>query len=168
MGAATAAIVGLGLITAGAQLGQGEAAAREAKYEGEYNATVYEQQAGMIDEQKKLEASQYDRAIRRARSTAISRTAGAGLELGGSPVAVMIDTETQLLLDQAIGQYNLEVRKTGALSSARYSRYSGKQGARAAKAAGYSNAFSTMLSTGFTAYSMNLPTPSPATRGVKP
>lgn len=167
MGAATAAIIGLGLIAGGAALGKGEAGARHARYEGDYNAIVYDQQAVMIDASKKLEASQYDRAIRRARSTAISRTAGAGLELGGSPIAVMIDTETQMLLDKSIGQYNLEARKIGAISSARYSRYTGKQGARASMAAGYTNAFTTLAQTGFTAYSMNMPASSPAKKGRK-
>ena len=157
MGLATAALVTLGTVSAGLQLASGFAASREAKYAGEYNAKIYEQQAGMIEEQKGLEAYQYNRTIRKMRGTAIARTAKSGLLLSGSPLNVMIDTETQLLLDKSIGQYNLEVQKRRALSGAQYYRYTGQQASKAALFGGYTNAFTTLLSTGFTAGMMNMP-----------
>ena len=158
MGLATAAIVGLGVTSAGLQIASGYAVRKRAKYEGEYSAQVYEQQAGMIESQKQLEAYQYNRAIARMRGKGIARTAKAGLLLSGSPMAVMIDTETQMLLDKSIGQYNLEVKKRYALSGARYSRYTGRETGRAAVFGGYTNAFTTLLSTGFSAAMMNMPT----------
>lgn len=147
MGAVTTAIVGLGVLAAGAQIVSGIATSKEIETQSEYNAKVYEQQAGMIEAQKGLEAYQYDRAVRKMRGTAVARTAKAGLELSGSPLAVMIDTETQMLLDKSIGQYNLEVRKRYALSGAAEYRRQGVTGAQAAVFAGYTGAFTTLLST---------------------
>lgn len=149
MGFATAAMVGLGFLQAGTSLMGGITRSREIEAQAEYNAKVYEQQAKMIDEQKKLEAYQYDRRIRRARGTNVARVAKAGLMLSGSPLAVMIDTETQMLLDKAIGQYNLEVEKRYTLSAAEESRRRGDVASRTAFWGGYTNAFTSMLTTGY-------------------
>lgn len=159
MGLATAAIVGLGTATAtaGMQIAQGYSQAKEINRQGEYNAQVYEQQAGMIGEQARLEGLQYDRARARTASVGIVRTAGAGLLMSGSPAAVMVDTETQMLLDKSIGQYNFEVQKRYALSGANYYRTTAREQANASIFGRYSNAFSTALNTGFSAGLMNMP-----------
>jgi ribosomal protein L13E len=157
MGTVTTALVGLGVLQAGAQIYSGIAASREAKTQGEYNAQIYEQQAGMIEAQQGLEGYQYDRAIRKTRGTTIARTAKAGLLFSGSPVAVMVDTETQLLLDKAIGQYNLEVKKRYTQSGAAEYRRRGAIEARTALLAGYTNAFTSLLQTASLA-SSRLPT----------
>ena len=159
MGLATAAIIGLGVTQAGMQIASGISASKQAKYEGEYNASIYEQQAGMIEEQKKLEAYQYNRGIARVKGTTVARTAKSGLLMGGSPLSIMIDTETQMLLDKSVGEYNLEVQKRYVQSGARYYRYAGKEASNAALWGGYTNAFSTLLSTGFSAGMMNMPGP---------
>ena len=148
MGAATSAVLLIaGAVTAGMQVASGTAKSREIKEQSAYNAAIYEQQAAMIEAQKGVESSQYDRAIRRMRSTAISRTAKSGLMLGGSPIVAMIDAETQMRFDQAIGQYNLDVRKNRALSGATETLRRGKAGSRTALMTGYTNAFTTLLTT---------------------
>ena len=157
MGAATsAALLVLAAVQAGTQLYSGYVEGKEIKTQAEYNALIYEQQAKMIGGQKKLEAYQYDKAISRMRGTTTARIAKSGLLMSGSPLAVMIDTETQMLLDKSIGQYNLEVQKRYALSGAAEYRRTGKISARTAKMAGYTNAFTTLLQAGASA-SMRTP-----------
>ncbi len=94
--------------------------------EAKYNASVLYQQAGMIDEQKKLQAYQDDRAIRKVMGQTVAATASKGLQMSGSPIAIMIDTRTQLEMDKAIGQYNLEVQKYGVIASAEAEKRRGK------------------------------------------
>jgi len=143
MGLFTTLAIGLGVASAGQSIAGGIAANKEAKY----NASVMEQQAGMIDAQKGLEGYQYDRAKNQLFGKGVARTAKAGFELSGSPMAVMIDSLTQLEMDKSVGQYNLEVQKRFALSSADQYRRRGKT----ALASGYANAFSSILKAGFDA-----------------
>jgi hypothetical protein len=151
------AALALGATQAGLQIASGISASKQAKYEGEYNASIYEQQAKMIEEQKGLESYQYSRGIARMKGMTIARTAKSGLMMGGSPLAIMIDNETQMQLDKSVGQYNLNVQKQYALSGARYYRYSGNEASKAALFSGYTNAFSTLLSTGFNSSMMSMP-----------
>lgn len=117
--------------------------------EAKYNAGLYQQQAGVIDTQKAIEAGQYERAKRQLAGTTIARTAKSGLMFSGSPAAVMVDSLTQLEMDKQVGQYNLEVQKRYALAGAEtYNRR-----ASTLKTQGYMNAFSTLLKGGFD-YSM--------------
>lgn len=130
------------IASAASSISQGYAASREAKY----NAQIYERQAGMIDEQKKIEAGRYDRLKRKVTGQVVARTASSGLQLGGSPLQVMIDNLTQIEMDKMIGQYNLDVKKYGALSQAEL--YKSKS--KTAMASGFSNAFSSALMGGYT------------------
>jgi len=123
MGAMTSVMVGLGAVSAVQQVMGGFAAGEEADYnaaqtlsESRYNASILEQQAGMIEDQKNLKLAQDKRVIRFTMGKTVSMTAGKGIELSGSPMAIMIDTQTQMEMDMAIGQYNLEVQKYGVLS----------------------------------------------------
>ena len=114
MGLLTAAIAALGIMQAGQSIAGGIAQSTEAKY----NAKIKEQQAQMIGAAQNVEAMQYNRQIGRAASTSIQRTAKSGLAMSGSPMAKLLDTQTQMEMDKAIGQYNLEVQKRFALSEA--------------------------------------------------
>lgn len=151
--AAVAATLGFGAMTAVTQIAAGRQESKAIKGAGEFNALVYEQQASMVQEQKKLEEYQYNRQISRMRGAVTARTAGAGLNLSGSPLAILIDNETQMKFDQAIGQYNLEVQRKFALSGAVYQRTTADEQARLARFKGYTNAFSTILGAGASAYS---------------
>lgn len=147
MGLPAIAVVAAGAISTGMQLKAGREQARAIKQQGEYNAQVYEQQAGMIQEQKKLQEYQSIRARARMRGAGVARTAGAGFEFGGSPLALAIDNETQMLLDQAVGDYNYDVQTNYARSAATASRANAFQQAKLARSTSYSNAFSTALMT---------------------
>lgn len=136
----TGLMAGMAVGQAGLSIAGGYAQKREA----EYNAALLRQQAGMVGEQQKLEAMRYDRAIRRAEGQTVARTAASGLELSGSPMAIMIDTITQMELDKAIGQYNLEVQKTYIHGQARQTQMAGRRAVQA----GYTGAFSSLLQGG--------------------
>jgi hypothetical protein len=103
---------------AGMQVATSIAGGIAQKRESDFNASILHQQAGMIEEQKKLQAMQDDRTIRAMMGRTVAATAGKGIEMSGSPIAIMIDTRTQLEFDKAIGQYNLEMQKFGIMASA--------------------------------------------------
>ena len=156
MGLETALIatVGLGAFTAVSQAEAGKKQGRALQQQGAYNAQVYEQQAQMVLNQKKITEAQYLRNRRRASGSIVAGAAGKGLKLSGSPLAVLADVETQLGFDKAIEDYNLDVSRNRALSGASYQRETGRQQAALARSQGYSNAFSTILNTGFMAGSL--------------
>jgi len=129
-----------GIFQAGTQI----MAAGKASTEAKYNARIKEQQARMIEAQKGLEGYQYDRAMGRAGGTLRANVGASGITMSGSPMSALLDMMTQMELDKAIGQYNLEYQKRGALSEAQgYYRQ-----AKDLRFQGYTNAFSTLLSTG--------------------
>jgi hypothetical protein len=140
MGFSTA-LLALSSLQAVSQIGQGYVQKSEAKY----NATLLEGKASLIDVQKGIENRQYERLKARTLSTSLSRTAGAGIKPTGSAMAVMLDTQKQINLDQITGQFNLDQKKRYTLYEAGSYRRSGKQAVKS----GYMNAFSTMLSGGY-------------------
>lgn len=156
---ATIAMAGAGIFQATSQVMAGNAEAKNIQRQSEYNAQIYDQQGQMVLEKKKIQDYQFNREAARARGTIISRTAGKGFNLGGSPLAILIDNETQMQFDKAIGDYNLNIESNYAMSGATNTRETGRAQARLAKFTGYSNAFSTMLNTGAQVGMMNLSNP---------
>lgn len=150
--AALAGVIGLGALTATTQIAGGRAQAKSVRRQGEFNAQVFEQQASMIEAQKKVQETQDNRRLARLRGSIVAATAGKGLLLSGSPAALLVDAETQARYDQAIGQYNLEIEKRKALSGAEFSRFTGREQGRLSEFGGYTNAFSTALNTAGTAF----------------
>ena len=125
MGAMTAMMVGLGAVQAGTQIYGGfqqkkeaEANAKAIETQSAYNAGVYREQAGMIEQQKQLKAAQDDRAMRFAAGKHTAITSAKGLQFSGSALAVLNDTMTQMQMDKAITQYNYDMEKYGVLSQA--------------------------------------------------
>lgn len=133
-----AALFTLSAMQAVSQIGQGYAQKEEAKY----NATLLEGKAGLIDVQKGIENAQYERLKGQTMSKSIASVAKSGIMPTGSAAAVMLDTQTQLNIDQAIGQFNLEQQKRYTLNEAETVKRQGRQ----AVYSGYSNAFSSILS----------------------
>lgn len=127
------------------QIGQGYAQREESKL----NATLLEGKAGMIDVQKGIENTQYERLKARTAGQTVANIAASGVTMSGSPMAVYLDTMTQINIDQAIGQFNLEQQKRYTKSEADAYRRQGKSQV----SAGYTNAFSTMLQ-GASSYAM--------------
>lgn len=125
-------------VQAVSQIGQGRAQQAEANY----NASLLNDKAGMIDMQKGIEATQYERLKSQMAGKQMAAMGAAGVGPSGSPMAVMIETQKQINIDKAIGQYNLEREKFYTKSEAEAYK---RQGKRAATS-GYMNAFTTMLS----------------------
>ncbi len=158
------AMFAIAAFSAVSQVMAGQAANKQAKI----NASMYEQQAGFIDVQKELESkgfdiqkdielAKYTRAKAQMKSTVIAGTAKAGLDFGGSPMAVLVDNLTQMGIDEQItkynydmakisNEYNLEQKKIGMLSEASQLRFQGKT----ARNQAYSNAFSTLMKGAYT------------------
>ena len=116
---------------------QGQAAKREA----DLNAVMMEGKAGLIDVQKDIEKGQYTRMAAQAMGTGMANIAASGIEAKGSPMAVMLETQKQIELDKAIGQFNLEQQKRYTIAEANQIRRQGK----AAQTAGYTNALVSTL-----------------------
>src|SRR3990167_282872 len=153
-----AAIVGGAIIAGGAysaysQAKGGQQQAKSIERQAAFNAEVYEQQASMIQEKKKIQDTQYLRAASRMRGSITASAAGKGFLMSGSPLAILIDSESQLQFDKAIDDYNLDVERNFALSGATATRFAGQEQARLSRATGYSNAFSTLLNTAGTVFS---------------
>ena len=161
MGLMTTLLVGMGVAQAATQVMDGMAAKTEADYnasialsESRYNAAILHQKAGMIEDQKKLQAAQDNRAIRMVMGRTTAVTAAKGIQLSGSPMAIMIDTRTQLEMDKLIGQYNLDVQKYGVISQAESVTRAGqtraasyRRAGKTARTAGYVGALSTLYQT---------------------
>lgn len=143
-----AATLVMGALQANQQQKAGQLQAASLAKQGEYNAQVYEQQAGLILEKKKVEEYQYNRAGAKLRGAIASKTAGRGLMMGGSPLAIAIDSESQLQYDKAITDYNSTIERNFAVSGANYSRWNAREQGALATSTGNSNAFSTLLNTG--------------------
>ena len=146
-----ATTVGLGAISAVTQMEAGQKQAKAVQRQGEFNAQVYEQQAQMVLNQKKINDDQYLRQRKKMAGSIVAGAAGKGFQFSGSPLAVLTDVETQFGYDKAIEDYNLDVQKNFAQSGSSYYRETGRQQSALAKTTGYSNAFSTMLNTAYMA-----------------
>ncbi len=156
LGTASALMLAAGTASAGMQVMGANQQAKSMERQANYNAEIYEQQASMIQEKKKSQDYQFLRQAASARGSIVAKTAGKGFNMGGSPLAILIDNETQMQFDKLIGDYNLDVEANYARSGATNTREQGAIGARAAKFAGYSNAFSTILNTGAQVGMMNM------------
>ncbi|MFA5340457.1 MAG: hypothetical protein WC332_01650 [Clostridia bacterium] len=126
------------------QVGSSISAGKTAKKEAEYNASLAEQEAANIENQKRLTAYQTNRQINQAIGTTTAMTAGKGIGLSGSPMAIMLDTQTQMEIDKRIQVNNLETQKQQSLSQAEALRRKGKTAA----ISGYTNAFTSALNLG--------------------
>jgi len=125
------------VMSVGSSISQGY----QAKGQADYQAKLLEQKAGIIDQKKAIEAQQYDRMSRQFAGKLRARAAASGLEMSGSPAAVLIDSLAQIEFDKQLGQYNLEVDKIYNLNSANMYKAQGKM----AVSQGYSKAFSTIM-----------------------
>jgi len=137
MGMMTSAILAMGVAQGASQMMSGHYAEVEARANAgimDMNAKRLDVQAAIIDQQKGMQAARDDRLIRFTMGKSVATTAAKGLELSGSPLAVMIDTQTQLEMDKAIGQYNYDLEKRRVMTNADLTRV----GARAMRQKGKS------------------------------
>ena len=139
------ALLAMSAVQGISQIGQGYAEKAEAKF----NATLLEGKAKLIDEQSNIEQGQYQRLKGQYMSKSVANVAKAGIGLQGSALAVMLDAQTQINIDQAISKFNFEQEKNYTKAQASQQRRAGKQ----AVYSGYSNAFSSAL-TGVSNYAL--------------
>lgn len=114
------------------------------KAQADYNAVIMEGKAKWIQFQKEIDAQQYNRYKNRFISKATASVAGAGLMMSGSPIAVMVDSLTQINIDKAISQANIQMEKDNTQAAARMYSVQGQ----IAKGNATINAFSAALSAG--------------------
>jgi len=112
-----------------------------AQAEAGFNRTIAETEGKAIDIQKEIEFGQYQRFKGRTLATSVANVGASGIELSGSPLAAMITAQTQISLDQAIGQYNLAMAKGATEATAESFKRKGKAAVRY----GYTSAFSELL-----------------------
>ena len=146
LGNAAATIIS-GAVSAYSSVSAGNAQGRSIQSQADYEARSSEQQAELVGRQKSVVDRRYDRLAGRTRGAGVAATAGKGFMLSGSPLAIMADIESQIEFDRAGDQYNLDLEKSGYLAQAERTRYEGGRDARSARTAGYTNAFSSALST---------------------
>ncbi len=101
-----------------------------AKYESKINAEILKGKAAMIDIQKGFEKRKYQRAMGQALSTSTAIVGGMGVKMSGSPLAAILDMQTEMELDMNISQFNLEQQKRYTLQEAKSQIRLGKQAVR--------------------------------------
>jgi len=148
------AMLALTAVKAVSQWSMGGVREAEAEYSAgvaEYNAALYEGKADIIDVQKSIDKVRYERLKRSSFGTSVANVAGAGIELQGSALAVILDTQKQIGIDQLIGQAEFEKEKLytkyeamGFRSEADMARMRGRYSRQTAR----SNAYSTLLTGG--------------------
>jgi len=115
LGLLTMGVVGAGISAYGAY-SEGQDAAEASRY----NAEISRQEATLAEASGALDASRQRKQVSRLIGTQKAGYAGAGVELTGSPLDVMINTANEGELDAQIIEYNAKVRSMGAMSQANY------------------------------------------------
>lgn len=138
-------MLALTAVSAVSQISQGYAQ----KSENQYNRTLLEGKANMIDAQSEIESGQYDRLKAQHMATSTANVAKAGIALEGSALAVITESQKQINVDQAISKLNYQQEKNYTNAEAQAQNRAGSQAVRS----GYSGGLSTMLS-GVSNYAM--------------
>lgn len=110
-------VSGIGMITQG----------KQEKSMGDYNASIYEQQAQSERNSQVLLEQQKRKVIKSQLGTQTAAYAKSGIKMSGSPLEVALDSLTNANMDIAIDKYNSEVKARGYESSAAMAKYEAKQ-----------------------------------------
>lgn len=132
------ALLALSAVKAITSISQGYAEQDEA----EYNADLLGYKAEAIDVKKSIEFAQFERLKARTYGTSMANIAAMGIKPGGSALAVMLSAQKEIMIDQVIGQFNLEQEKRFTQAEAATQVRAGK---RAVKS-GYSKGLTNVLS----------------------
>lgn len=111
------------------------------KAENSFNARMYDEKAKLIDVQSGIEDAQYEKLKGQYYSKSVSNIAKSGIGLQGSSLAVIINAQKNISIDQAISKFNSQQEKNYTKAQADAQRRAGKQ----AVYSGYSQGLSTML-----------------------
>lgn len=144
------AIFAVTAASAVSQISQGYAQ----KAENNYNATLLEGKANLIDVQSDIERGQISRQAGQVASTSVANIGKQGIGLTGSALAVMVNTQKQYENDKILSDLNYKMEKNYTLSQADAQRRAGKTAVRS----GYSGAFSSLLQGAANYASYKIPT----------
>jgi len=111
------------------------------KDENENNAALYRQKAADIGVAKDLDFAQYERMKGQTYSTSMANIAAMGIKPTGSALAVVLNAQNQISIDQMISQFNIEQEKRYTIGQADAEQRAGKLAVKQ----GYSGAFSSIL-----------------------
>ncbi len=127
---------------------------------GRYNSAMLDEKGKLLDIQNNIEQGRYTRLKGQYMAKSVNQVAGAGLDLGGSSMAVMVNAQTQIEIDQAIAKFNNTTDKNMTIAESNEATRTAnlqsdalRRSGRAAIRSGYSNAFSSLLK-GATNYGM--------------
>ena len=132
------AMLALSAVKGIASIGSSYAQAGEDKY----NASLFDQQAKLLQVQGDITQGQYRTQAGQLLSDQTAMVAAKGLDPGGSSAAVMLNSQTQIETDMAIARFNTEMGVNRAGSEATNLRDKAKQSIYS----GYSSAFTDLLS----------------------
>lgn len=99
---------------------------------GNYNATIYEQQAASERASQKLLEYQKRKTYKAQIGSQTAAVGKSGIKMSGSPLEVQLDSLTNASLDMSIDKYNSEVKSAGYQNQANMTRWEGKQAKKAA------------------------------------
>lgn len=117
------------------------------KDESGYNAGLLGEKAEAINLKKQMDYAQYERLKGKTYSKSMANIAAMGIKPTGSAMAVVLNAQNQITIDQVISSFNIEQEKRFTIGQAEAEKRAGKQKVKA----GYSSAFSSILS-GVTSY----------------
>lgn len=109
---------------------------------GNYNATIYEQQAATERTSQQLLEYQKRKVIKSQLGTQVANVGKSGIKMSGSPLEVQLDSMANSNLDLAIDKYNSDVKANAYQNQANMTRYEAKQ----AKKKAYTKGALSMLS----------------------
>jgi len=119
------------------------------------NAKRLEISIGVVDFQMGLSKEQYQRFRDKFSGTVAARTAKMGLEFTGSPIEVLVDSLTQIGIDEALTNYQFAIQKSNLM----YARQRQEDAAKLSKYNMIAGIVSTVASAAGAAYMMRTPKP---------
>lgn len=127
---------------------------------GRYNSALLMGKADQIDIQGDIEQGQYTRLKGQYLSKSVAAVGKQGIGLQGSALAVILDTQTQIGIDQAIAKFNSTTDKNYTIAQANEATRSAgvqadalRRGGSAAVRGGYTGALSSLMQ-GASTYAM--------------
>lgn len=135
-----------------AQNSEANANASSVEDTGRYNASVLENKADTIDIQSNIEQGQYARMAGEYASKSTAAIAKQGIAPQGSALAVMLNAQTQIGIDQGIAKFNATTSKNYTLAQASDAQRTAslqadqlRRGGANAIRAGYTGALSSLM-----------------------
>lgn len=125
--------------------------AKEENAAGDYNASLFENQAVAERQSQSLLEAQKRRITKATIGSQIATAGAQGFRFSGDPITIMMDSMANSEMDIAIDKYNAEVRARGLQNQANLERYEARKRATGS----YLDASSSFLSTAASTFLKN-------------